>query len=443
MNPPLFSSTLSSLSRRRFLAQTALTSLGPLLLPAFLRAEDAPSNHILCGAIGTGRMGRADMKGLMETGLKTGARLIAVCDVDKKRADEAKSMVDSFYAAKDGKAGWNCAVYTDHRALLAHQGLDAVVIATPDHWHAAIAIDAAKAGKHIYLEKPLTYSHAEGRALVQAVRSHKVVLQTGSMQRSSKRFRTACEHVRNGHLGKLHTIRVQLPPDSGTGSRTPMPVPPNLDFNHWLGPRPEAEYTEDRVHPQNGFGRPGWLQIEDYCLGMVTGWGSHMYDIAQWGNNSDDSGLVEIQAKGEFPDRGIFNVHTKFTVEGTFANGTKLFASTGDAGVWFEGDKGKLFVSREIQTTEPRSIAKEAFAPDALRLRVSDNHMEDFLVSARSGTDPICPVETGHRSNTLCILTHIAMKQGRKLKWDPVAESFIGDDAANAMLAYTPRVWEK
>ena len=433
----------ATLPRRAFLAKAAGAALAPFILPSLLRGQDAPSvQHVLDGAIGTGRMGRTDMKLLLDAGMNTGARLVAVCDADKNRAADAKKMVDDYYAAKLGKADWNCAVFADHRALLAHSGLDGVMIATPDHQHAHIAIDAAAAKKHIYLEKPLTYSHAEGQRLVKAVREHKVVLQTGSMQRSSKRFRQARELAINGRLGKVHTITVQLPQDQGTGNPATMPVPANLDFNRWLGPRPLAPYSEDRVHPQNGLGRPGWLQIEDYCLGMITGWGAHMFDIAQWGNGSDNSGLVEIQAKGEFPDRGLFNVHTNFTAEGTFANGTRLLAKSGDAGVWFEGDKGKLFVSRDILRTEPRALAKETIGDSEIRLYASDNHMADFLTCARDGKDPICPVETGHRSNTLCIITHIAMKTGRKLAWDPVAEKFTGDDAANAMLDYTPRDWE-
>ena len=433
----------SVVGRRQFLGKTAAALAAPLVLTRLARGQDAPSGQMLFAAIGVGRMGRGDLNDLLSQGLKHGARVVMVCDVDSNRAEAARIAVDQFYAAKLAKTGWNCAATGDFRTAIAHPGIDGVLSATPDHQHAAIAIAAANAGKHIYLEKPLTYSHGEGQRLVKAVRANKVVLQTGSMQRSSVRFRTACELVINGRLGKLHTITVQLPTDSGTGKAGTMPVPANLDFNRWLGPRPLADYCEDRVHPQDGMGRPGWLQVEDYCLGMVTGWGAHMFDIAQWGNGSDATGIVEIQAKGEFPDRGLFNVHTGFTMEGRYANGVRLLGKSGAAGVWFEGDKGKLWVSREVMTTEPRALAKEKITEGEKRLQVSDHHMGDFLRCARTGKDPVCPVEVGHRSNTLCILTHIAMKTGRKLSWDPVAESFTGDEAANKMLDYTPRAWDK
>jgi predicted dehydrogenase len=425
--------------RRRFLAGAAVAAV-PMLLPRWARGQAAATAQMEIAAIGVGRMGHSNLKLILQEGLKHGARVVAVCDYDSKRAESAKKMVDDFYAEKTPDQKGNCATYGDYREAIARPDLDGVLISTPDHQHIGPALLAAKAGKHIYLEKPLTYTHAEGQQLVKAVRDHKVVLQTGSMQRSSKRFREACELALNGRLGKVHTIIAQLPPDRGTGRTEKMPVPPNLNFDGWLGPRPLAEYTEDRVHPQNGFGRPGWLQIEDYCLGMVTGWGAHMFDIAQWANGSDDSGLVELSAKGEFPDRGLFNVHTNFTMEGTFANGVRLLGKTGDAGVWIEGEKGKIWVSRELMKTEPREIAREKIGEGEKRLPVSQSHMGDFLASIREGRDPICPVEVGHRSNTICIQTHIAMKLGRKLKWDPVAETFPGDAEANAMLDYKHRV---
>lgn len=427
------------LGRRRFLAGAAV-AVAPMILPRWARGQAAVTEQIEIAAIGVGRMGHSNLKLILQEGLKRGARVVAVCDYDSHRADSAKKLVDDFYAEKTPEQKSNCTVYRDYREAIARPDLDSVLISTPDHQHIGPALAAAAAGKHIYLEKPLTYTHGEGQQLVKAVREHKVVLQTGSMQRSSLRFRTACELALNGRLGKVHTITAQLPPDSGQGRTEPMPVPPNLDFKAWLGPRPLAEYTEDRVHPQNGFGRPGWLQIEDYCLGMVTGWGAHMFDIAQWANGSDDSGLVELSATAEFPDRGLFNVHTNFSMEGVFANGVRLLGKTGDPGVWVEGDKGKLWVSREILTTEPRGLAREKIGEGEKRLPVSDSHMGDFLASIRESRDPICPVEVGHRSNTICVLTHIAMKLGRKLKWDPVAETFPGDAEANAMLDYKHRV---
>lgn len=435
------SSNIIRFGRRRFITGAAV-AVAPLILPRWARGQAAATEQMEFAAIGVGRMGRGDLNDLLNQGLKHGARVVAVCDVDSLRAQSAKELVDQFYTQKTPERKSDCAIYVDYEEAIARPGLDGVQIATPDHQHAGPAIAAAMAGKHIYLEKPLTYTHGEGQRLVKAVRGNKVVLQTGSMQRSSPRFRLACELARNGRLGKVHTITAQLPPDGGKGNPEVMPVPANLDFNRWLGPRPLAEYTEHRVHPQKGFGRPGWLQIEDYCLGMITGWGAHMYDIAQWANGSDDSGVVELSASAEFPARGIFNVHTKFTMEGTFANGVRLLGKSGDPGVWVEGDKGKLWISREILTTEPREIAREKIGEGEIHLQVSPHHMGDFLACIREGREPVCPVEVGHRSNTICILTHIAMKLGRKLKWDPVAETFPGDAEANALLDYKPRSWK-
>lgn len=429
------------LGRRRFLTG-ATAAATPLILPRWARGQAAATEQMEFALIGVGRGGRLNLTPLLERGLVLGARVVAVCDVDSLRLESAKRRVDQFYAEKTPKRAGNCATYQDYREAIARPDLDGVLISTPDHQHAGPAIAAAKAGKHIYLELPLTYSHEEGRRLVEAVRDKKVILQTGSQQRSMPSFRTACELALNGRLGKVHTITVQLPTDTGSAPKDAMPVPPTLDFNRWLGPRPLADYTERRVHPQHNLDRPGWIQIEDYCHGMVAAWGAHMFDIAQWANGSDNSGLVELSASGEFPDRGLFNVHTSFFMEGKFANGVRLLGKCAKPGVWIEGDKGKLWVGREGLTSEPATIASEKIGPGEKRLRVSNNHMNDFLHSIRRKNDPICPVEVGHRSNTICILTHIAMKLGRKLRWDPVAEGFPEDFEANALLDYKPRVWE-
>jgi hypothetical protein len=207
----------------------------------------------------------------------------------------------------------------------------------------------------------------------------------------------------------------------------------------WMGPTARTPYAEAGVHPQDGFSRPGWLQIERYCLGMITGWGAHMNDIAQWGNGSDETGPIEIEARAESPRRGLFDVHTKFHAEGKYANGVKLIEETGNAGVRFEGDEGWIWVSRsELKASDPK-LLKTKIRPDGIKLHESKNHMKNFLECMRSRKDPVAPVEVGHRSNTVCIITHIAMKLERRLRWDPKAERFIDDDEANAMLDYPHR----
>ncbi len=436
----------TSTSRRGFLKTSAVSGAAitaAAVVPAHVFGEDAPSNTLRMGCIGTGRMGHGDMRECLRRGLEPqiNAHIVAVCDLDRQRARHAKLECENAYETNlTDRARPEIEIFDDYRELLARDDIDGVTISTPDHWHALVAIAAAEAGKAVYVQKPITYSIAEGQKLVHAVRKHDVVLQTGSQQRSDERFRQACELVRNGRIGKLHTIRVRLPTDSGTGEAKPMPVPTGLNYEMWLGPTPRAPYTEHRVHPQADFSRPGWLQIERYCRGMITGWGAHMFDTAQWGHGSDDSGPVEMEASGEFPDRGLFDVHTDFRASGRYADGVRLIASSGTpAGVTFEGDAGWISVTRSSLHAEPGDILQTPIGAGELHLAHSDNHMRNFLECIRTGEDPICPVEVGHRSNSVCVITHLAMKLGRKLRWDPQAERFLDDDSANAMLDYDHR----
>jgi myo-inositol 2-dehydrogenase/D-chiro-inositol 1-dehydrogenase len=429
------------MKRRSFLKAAAVAASAPAIVPSSIFSRPAPSDTIQVGCIGVGRQGHGDMQELIYRGLESGARVVAVCDVDSHRREDAQWLAEKIYALETGKdASKSVKAYPDFRQLLLRKDIDAVLVVTPDFWHAAHAIAAAQAGKDIYLEKPLTYSIAEGRKLVAAVHRHKRVLQVGSQQRSSVYFLMACEIARNARIGKLRTIRVWLPEDQGRGDPRPQPVPPNLDYDTWMGPTTEAPFTEDRVHPQESYERPGWLQIEPYCLGMITGWGSHMIDIAQWGNGTDLSGPVSIEARGEFPDRGLFNVHTTFKAEAVYGNGVRLLMETGDpAGVRFEGDNGWVFVERgAIKASDPE-ILKWKPGQGAVKLLQSSNHMKNFLESVRSRQAPAAPVEVGHRSNTICVMTHIAMKLRRKLAWDPVAEKFVKDEEANRRLDYPHR----
>lgn len=435
--------TQNSMTRRHALKIVAGSIATPMILSRTAYSRTVPGGLLRIGCIGTGRMGHGDMQNAIYRGLSeaTPARVVAVCDLDADRARLAAERVESIY--RDELAGSGVervGVHGDYRELLARDDIDAVTISTPDHWHALTAIAAAEAGKSIYLQKPLTYSIAEGTKLVRAVRKNRVVLQTGSQQRSSHYFRRTCELVRNGRIGKLRSIEVRLPVDTGVGTATPMKVPANLDYDMWLGPAPETFYTEDRVHPREGFGRPGWLQIETFCRGMITGWGAHMYDIAQWGLGTDvDSGPIEVEATAEFPRRGLFDVHTRFRGKALYANGVKLISSSGDAGVKFIGDEGWIWVERGSMKPHDPKLLRERIRDDEVRLYESRDHMSNFLECARNGTEPICPVEVGHRSNTVCVLHHIAMKLGRKLAWNPETEAFTNNSDANALLDYPHR----
>ncbi len=433
--------------------RTALKAAGafaaPLILPRGLRAFASGNDTIRIGAIGCGRMGRGDLFSLLDRGLDPvlNARVVAVCDPDLQRAEHAQRDVAKRYADKlpEGESAPEVAVYADFRELLAREDIDAVTVSTPDFWHAGHGVAAAKAKKDIYIQKPLTLTINEGKALVKAVRANGVVLQVGSQQRSAKNFRHACELVRNGRIGKLQRVEAWLPPDKGRAEPTPTPKPAHFDYDLWMGPTAERSYHELGVHPVKGYGRPGWLQRQGYTRGMICGWGSHMNDIAQWGHGGDaDSGLTEIEAKAHYPERGLFDVHTHYFARGKWADGVPLIQRTDpQAGVTFTGSDGWLFVRRGGIAAGPKVILDEVIGEDETRLYRSDDHYRDFLECVRSRRDPICPVEVGHRSNTVCVITDISMILDRKLKWDPVSETFPGDDEANALLDFERRKgWE-
>lgn len=382
-------------------------------------------------------MGIGDMKAALGVGLgkSANARMVAVCDPDTMRTANAKEIIEAFHQERNlGSA--DVKEYSDFRELLARDDIDGVLISTPDHWHGLMGIAAAKAGKHIYLQKPLTYDIRDGQALVKAVRSNQVVLQTGSQQRSSVYFRQICTIIRNNWLGELKRIEVEVPTDQGRADGEPTDPPPNLDYDLWLGPCPEVPYVESRVHPQRGYSRPGWLQVERHCRGMITGWGAHMYDIAQWAMGADeDSGPVEISAKGDFPDRGRFNVHVGYEGEARYANGVVLTSRNGSPGVKFITGNGWATCKRGGMDCSDKDLLRRKPADGEVALYHSRNHMGDFMTSARAGKDPICPVEVGHRSNSVCVLHHISMKlDGRAIKWVPAKETAVGDEEVTAML---------
>lgn len=430
-----------SLSRRGFLKATVTAATGavfgfPYVITSSVLGADAPSKKIIIGCIGVGRMGLGDMREIM--GFDQ-AQIVAVCDVDAKRLKYAQQTVENHYSSRSRNGTYKgCATYKDFRDLITRRDIDAVSIVTPDHWHALPAIAAAGAGKDIFVQKPLTLTIEEGRLLSDTVRRYGCVLQVGSQQRSDSRFRFACELVRNGRIGKVHTVKVGLPEDPGTGQKPSMPVPENLDYDVWLGPAPWAPYTEERVHPQNDYSRPGWLRISDYCCGMITGWGAHHNDIAQWGMGTEYTGPVEIEGQAEYPRDGLWDVHGKFHVEYTYANGVKVICASNTEnkqGVVFEGTEGWVYVDREYIDAYPKSLLTSVIGPNEIHLYNSNNHKKNFFECIRSRAETIAPAEISHRSNTVCVLGFIAMLLGRKLKWDPEQERFINDAEANRMLA--------
>ncbi len=450
------------MGRRRFLATagkgvvaSSVAAGFPAIVPSSVFGAASPSNRINVGAIGTGRISRGhDLPGIWQHDI---ARVMAACDLDSKRVEDAKTLINGYYAKKTGKPYDGVTGYASYHDLLASKDVDAVVISTPDHWHCIIAIDAVEAGKDVYLQKPASLTIAEGRALVSAVQRSGRIFQIGSQQRSTVQFRYAAELVRNGRIGQLKTVEVGLPGDPSGDDEPEMPVPKNLNYDMWLGSTPVVYYTEKRVHPQVGYDRPGWLRCEQFGAGMITGWGAHHIDSAHWGMDTERTGPVEIWGTAEFPKKGLWDVHVPFKTEALYANGVHMIVS-GDFpnGIKFIGTNGWIFVSRgneRVTGSDPVAKLKDATAlaasdpkiitsvigPGEINLPRSTEHHLNWLEAVRSRQQPIAPVEIAHRSCSACLLHHMAMKLKRKLYWDPAAERFKNDDEASAMLSRPQR----
>jgi predicted dehydrogenase len=347
----------------------------------------------------------------------------------------------------------------DYRLLLANRDIDAVLISTPDHQHARLAIHAVRAGKDVYLQKPASLTIAEGRTMADAVARTGRILQIGSQQRGSEpwpQFHRACELVRNGRIGQLRHVEIGLPGDPSGPEQSAMPVPPNLNYDAWLGSTPEVYYTETRVHPQDSLtGRPGWLRCEQFGAGMITGWGAHHVDIAHWGMDMEHSGPVEIWGRAEFPTSGLWNVHGPFETHARYANGVTMTISGAlPNGIRFIGSEGWIFVTRSgpvtpsdpsgpqvepLQASNPAVLTSE-IGPNEVRLLRSPEQHRNWLDSIRTRAPVSAPAEVGHRACSTCLLHWIAMKsEGRRLRWDPAAERFVDDPAANRLLSRPQR----
>ena len=436
---------------RRNVLQSALIAGFPAIVPSSVVGKTSPSNRINVGAIGNGRISRGhDMPGVWKFDQ---ARIVAVCDLDRKRMEDAKTLVNGHYKTHDAVTG-----YLDYRELLANKDIDAVLVSTPDHWHALIGIAAVEAGKDVYLQKPASLTIAEGRALSNAVQRTGRILQLGSQQRSSAQFRYAAELVLNGRIGTLKAVQIGLPGDPSGDDEPEMPIPGNLNYEMWLASTPYVYYTEKRVHPQVGYDRPGWLRCEQFGAGMITGWGSHHIDCAHWAMGTEYTGPVEVSGSAEFPKRGLWDVHGKFRTEALYANGVRMIVG-GDFpnGIRFEGTQGWIFVSRGNETvtasdpvaklkdsqaltaSDPKIVAS-VIGPEEIHLYESKDHHGNWLDCVKSRLQPIAPVEVGHRSCSACLIHHAAMKLKRKLYWNPARERFRNDDEANAMLS-RPQRW--
>jgi len=436
------------LSSRRDILKCAAASVMsiyrmPYLVPNSALGAGAPSNRINIGCIGTGNMGFTDLQGLMH---QDDTRIVAVCDVNRgshgyktatqfRGREPARKLVNDYYAKKQRSGLYSdCDAYNDFRELLARNDIDAVSVTTPDHWHAIPTIMAARAGKHIYCQKPLSLTIAEGRMMVEAVRRHGVILQTGSQHRSKETMRFACELVCNGRIGRVkraltslgqHGLRFDI------DTWEPTPVPEGFDYDLWLGPAPLVPHHPSRCFYTFRF-------VQDYSGGETTNTGAHKFDIVQWGLGTERTGPIEIEDLGsEFPKTGLFDTVSRIHFRARYANGVELICTPGgvSGAARFEGTEGSVHVDWNSMRTDPESLATTVIGPNEIHLYESHDHKRNFLDCIKSGRDPITPVEVGHRSASVCHLANIAMKLGRKLHWDPDEEHFVGDDRANRLLS--------
>jgi predicted dehydrogenase len=464
-------------SRRRFLqgSLTAAVAAGfPTIVPSRVFGRPGPNDMIQVAQLGCGRIARdSEIRGILRNSQV--ARYVAVCDLDTVRIADAKQLIEQAYTTKFGAGKYaELKTYGDYREMLQDKSIDGVCISTPDHWHAQPAMEAALAGKDIYLQKPASLTVKEGRQMADTLKRTGRIFQQGSQQRSDYNFRLACELVRNGRIGQIQQIFIGLPVDPAGEVEPEMPVPSNLNYDTWLGSTPAVYYTEKRVHPQAAdlhkrYDRPGWLRCEQFGAGMITGWGAHHIDIAHWGMNTELSGPVEIVASAEFPKKGLWDVHGPFHVRMHYANGADVFISEKyPTGVKFIGETGWIWVTRgaAVTASDPASLKNHAPALDAsdrnmlmagikddeihLHHSPKNDHHLDWLTSIKTRQTPAAPAEIGHRSCTACLLAHDAMKLNRDLKWDPQAERYVGDEEANALLSRPQRapfgtdaVWAK
>ena len=442
------SKSSGSATRRDFLRTAAAASAAfgaPWLVPSSVLGANAPSNRITLGLIGAGNQGSCDLRrGWFR---QDDVQVVAVCDVNTAShgyvtpkqylgRKPVQKMVNEHYAKNTPSGRYKgCDAYEDFRKILDRPDIDAVAIVTPDHWHGVMTVMAAKAGKDIYCQKPLSLTIRQGREMIKAVRKYDCILQTGSQFRSDGTIRFACELVRNGRIGQLKKITTFVAKNNkvspGPGWK-PMPVPEGFDYETWLGPAPKVPYHKDRCLYRFRFNL-------DYSGGQVTNFGAHSNDIAQLGNGTDGTGPVEIEDLGaEWPPKGsLFNTATKVHFRARYANGVELTCVTKEPwmGALFEGTEGSVQCGWGGLKTNPTSLKDSKIGADEIHLPVSSDHYRNFVDAVKAQKEPISPVEIGHRSASVCHLGNIAMRLARKVKWDPNAERFVDDDEANGMVS--------
>ncbi len=427
-----------NISRRSFLRRASVVAgalTAPIVIPfSALGMEETvpPSERITLGIIGTGDHGvNRNIKRFLP---ENDCQIIAVCDVDRKRRLDAKALIEERYADERGKGAYKgCADYNDFRELIERDDIDAVMNATPDHWHVIPSVMAAKAGKDVMCEKPLSLTVMEGRILSDTIKKQNRIFQTASENRSVKEYHRMVELVRNGRIGKLQAIRVDLPSGHWVHDAVtePEPIPNGFDYDMWLGQAPEAPYCAARCHWN-------FRWIYDYSGGMLTDWGAHLIDIAQWGNDTEHTGPIEVEGQGWFPPKGLYNTATGFRIEYKYANDVKLIVASRAPGIRFEGSEGWIGNRgwRGPLEANPASILDSEIGPNETNLYTCPaGEQRNFLDGVITRKPCYAPAEIGHRTISIAHIGNISMLLGRKLQWDPDKERFIDDPPANWMLS--------
>ncbi len=435
-----------AITRRGFLKKATRAAIGAVGFPCIVRssalgkAGTVPaSSRITVGCVGVGPQGTGVMGNFLA---QKDARVVAVCDLKKPAREQACNLVNKHYQNED------CATYQDFRELIARGDIDVVSVATTDHWHVLVSLAAARAGKDIYLEKPMGLSLAEDQALRQTCHRYGTIFQFGTQQRSSRDFRFACELALNERIGKLHTINVWSPGSASGGSPEPAPQPDWIDYNMWLGPAPYTPYTKDRC--SNAL----WWFISDYALGFIAGWGVHPLDIALWGGGEKLACPAEIEGKGVWPDpAGVCDTAMNWNVVAKYDSGVtmnftgcpypdewrKRYGRTTDHGTAFEGTEGWVHVDRSGINAHPKELLQTEFGPNEIRLTESNNHARNLLDCVKSRAQTICPIDAAVQADIVCQISDIAIRLEQKLRWDPTKERFVDNDAANRRLVRSMR----
>jgi len=412
----------NGMSRRHFLGAGLAAAAAFTIVPRHVLGGNGfmpPSDQITIGFIGTGKQSR-----YLVTEFAKRAKVIAGCDVDSRKLERFKNITEEQYE-KLGSSAKGFKTYKDFRELLKNKEIDAVVIATPDHWHAIQTIESAKAGKDVYCEKPYSHSIEEGRLMVQAIDKYQRVNQTGNMQRSWKDFRDACRLVRNGHIGDITEVKVCCGPPPKKYDLGPEPKPDYLDWEMWVGPAEFNPFNAELSPPLEVDIYPNWRNYKEYGGGMTADWGAHMFDIAQWGLGKDDSGPIAIYP----PDKD--HKHLTFVYD----NGITMTHENFNRGyaVRFIGSKGIIDISRGFFETLPGNLAKHQFTDSEIKLYESNDHYQDWLDCIRTRKQPISTAEIGHRTASVCFLANIGYELQRPLFWNPAKEEFVNDAEANKL----------